>query len=501
MKYRIFLLFLCLMASLVIQDIHAAEKKVTFVHVNDVYELQPRHGLGGVAFLGSLLREYRKKDPQLVFTFGGDLLSPSLLSGWVQGQQMIEAMNGLGLSVAVPGNHEFDFGPENMLKQIGASQAVWLAANMGWITGEGMPGIKSHLVREINGIKVGFFGLITPDTAISSKPGRQVRFDPVLDTARKEVAELKSQGAMVIVALTHQFLSQDRQLAKEVKGIDLILGGHDHDPMALYEHGVLILKSGSDNQFMGVVELVAQEGQPGQPLIWRPSWQMRPVSGVAADPALSLIVEGWSKRLDESLGMPLLTVSIPFNSLEGEVRTQENSMGNMITDVMREAVGADVALFNGGGLRGNRVYPVGYVLTAKDILTEMPFGNVTVLLRLSGRDLLSVLESALGQVELGAGRFPQVSGLRVTYDPEQPAGKRVMEVRVGENLLELDRPYKVATTDYLFSGKDGYDALSRGQLLIDSSGATLVATQVKEWLLAHQEWKPRLEGRVVRRKP
>ncbi|MBF0125788.1 MAG: bifunctional metallophosphatase/5'-nucleotidase [Magnetococcales bacterium] len=500
MKHILYPLFGAMLTSFIHLTALADEKKLTFLHVNDVYELQPRNGLGGVAALGTLLRDYRQRDPQLVFTFGGDLLSPSSLSGLVRGKQMIEAMNGLGMMVAVPGNHEFDFGLENMIARLRESHAVWLASNMTLENGESVPGTRRQLMREMHGVKVGFFGLITPHTASTSKPGKRVRFEPVMEAARREVAELKAQGARVIVALTHLPLAEDRELAATVQGIDLILGGHDHDPAALYEQGVLILKSGSDNQFLGVAELTAVEEKTRNALRWHPSWQVRPVVGVEPDPAMNRLVERWQKTLDEALGAPLLTVATPFTTLEGEVRTRENVFANLLTDVMREALEADVALFNGGGLRGNRVYPEGYLFSARDILTELPFGNVGVLLEVSGQELLTTLENALSQAEGPSGRFPQVAGMRVVYDPEQPPGGRVREVRVGEAPLEPQRRYRVATTDYLASGKEGYDALAKGKVLIDASGATLVTNQLKEWLLAHKHWTPRLEGRVTRLK-
>ncbi len=495
MKYRLLAL---LTALLLLNPAHGAEKSLTFIHVNDVYELQPRQGLGGVAFLATLLKEYRLQDPQLAFTFGGDLLSPSWLSGMSKGSQMIEAMNALGLDVAVPGNHEFDFGAENMLKQIGASHATWLAANMSTPEGSPLPSIRRHLIREMNGVKVGFFGVITPQTATTSKPGNQVIFTPFLENSRKQVAELKAEGAQLIVALSHLLLSEDRQLAAEVKGIDLILGGHDHDPIAIYEQGVLIVKSGSDAQYISIVKLITHDDQPGKPLHWQRAWQVRPVADVVADPSVQSLVTRWQKGQDEALDISLSSVPTAFNSLQQEVRTRENALANLIADAMCQAVGAEVALFNGGGLRGNRNYPAGYAFTPRDILTELPFGNVTVLLEINGLDLLTTLESALSQVENAGGRFPHVAGMKVSYDPGRPAGQRVVSVQVGEAPLDLKKSYKLATTDYLASGKDGYAALLHGTLLIDASAATLLADQVKQWLLAHQDWQPRLDGRMTK---
>ncbi|MEO5377101.1 MAG: 5'-nucleotidase C-terminal domain-containing protein [Magnetococcus sp. DMHC-6] len=500
MKHKIKLLIIFIVLLFInYKTAFSEEIKITFVHANDVYELQPRNGMGGIASLQTVLQEYRRKDPQLIFTFGGDLLSPSLLSGMAHGKQMIEAMNALHLDLAVPGNHEFDFGPDNMIQQIGTSQAVWLTSNIKTTNGELLPGTKRNLIRKIHGVKVGFFAVTTPTTATSSKPGNGVQFAPALETARQQVADLKAQGAQLIVALTHLLLTEDRQLAAEVKGINLILGGHDHDPSALYEHGVLILKSGSDNQFVSRVELTTNDVQPDKPSRWYFSWSVQPVVGISADPAIQRIVDRWQKMQDDLLGGQLFKVSMPFDSLEGNVRTRENGFANMITDAMRFSVGADIALFNGGGLRGNRTYPADYSFTLKDVLTELPFGNVTVMVELQGRDLLAILENALSQVEHVAGRFPHISGMQVTYDPSKPVGQRVIAIQVNNAPLDLNRTYKVATTDYLASGKDGYDLLQKGKLLIDPSAATLVANHVKDWLLTHQNWTPQMEGRIIRK--
>ena len=118
---------------------------------------------------------------------------------------------------------------------------------------------------------------------------------------------------------------------------------------------------------------------------------------------------------------------------------------------------------NGGGIRGDRTYPADTVLTRKDILTELPFGNVTVLAEISGAGLLAALENGVSQVEDGAGRFPQVSGLSFTYDPARPAGSRIVAVAVGGAALDPARSYRLATNDYLLGGGDGYASLQAGQ--------------------------------------
>ena len=178
------------------------------------------------------------------------------------------------------------------------------------------------------------------------------------------------------------------------------------------------------------------------------------------------------------------------------MRTRESIFGNLIADAMRQAVGADVGFTNGGGIRGDRTYEAGTTLTRKDILTELPFGNVTVLMSLSGADLRAALENAVSRVEDKSGRFAQVSGMRFTYNPAQPKGSRILEVIVGGKPLDKNRTYTLATTDYLARGGDEYESLKKGKLIVDALGGTLMASQVIDYIAKLGTVAPKIEGRI-----
>jgi 2',3'-cyclic-nucleotide 2'-phosphodiesterase (5'-nucleotidase family) len=179
------------------------------------------------------------------------------------------------------------------------------------------------------------------------------------------------------------------------------------------------------------------------------------------------------------------------------VRTAETAMGNLIADAMHKAVGADVAITNGGGIRGDKQYTAGQDLTRKDVLTELPFGNKTVLEQVSGQQILEALENGVSQVEDGAGRFPQVSGLTVVYDPSQPKGKRIQSVMVGAKPLDPAATYKLATNDFMLGGGDGYTALAAGQVIINGGNAKLMANDVMALIHEAGTVSPAVEGRVV----
>ena len=477
---------------------HAAPTTITFLHVNDVYEIAPKRGKGGFAPLMTLLRRERAASENTVTTFGGDLFSPSVMSGLTQGAQMVEMMNAIGTDVAVVGNHEYDFGPEVASRNFAASAFPWLGANV--LGPDGMPagGLAATRVIERGGFRVGFFGVITPETDVLSAPGPDIAFASVIETARTAVAELKAQGAELIVALTHQPISRDRELAAKVGGIHLVLGGDDHVPIAFHEGRVPIFKAGYDAHYLGVVDLHLEwvERRGKRSLSVLPEWRLVTTAGVAPDPGVQALVDEHEAKLDEELAVVIGTTSVELDSRRASVRTGETNFGNLVAEAMRRGVGAEVGLTNGGGIRGDRTYEAGAELTRKDVLTELPFGNTVVLMELAGADLRAALENGVSRVEEGAGRFPQVAGLRLVFDPTAPAGSRVVEVDVGGAPLDPARDYTVATNDYMAGGGDGYASLGSGRLLIDASGATLMATMVMDYVAAKGTVAPAVDGRI-----
>src|SRR5690606_15717688 len=176
---------------------------VTLLHTNDAYELSPRAGRGGLAELATLLERERTNAEHSITTFGGDLISPSVLSGMTQGAQMIELYNLLGTDVAVLGNHEFDFGPEVAAERIAQSEFPWLGTNVLGPDGKPAVGAVDLHVMEVGGYRIGFFGLLAPETDVLSAPGPDITFAPLLETATAAIERLKADGADVIVALTH----------------------------------------------------------------------------------------------------------------------------------------------------------------------------------------------------------------------------------------------------------------------------------------------------------
>ena len=208
-----------------------------------------------------------------------------------------------------------------------------------------------------------------------------------------------------------------------MKGIHLILGGHDHIPIAFHEGGVPIFKAGYDAHYLGVVDLHVEwvERRGKKSLSVLPEWRLVTTAGVAPDPGVQALVDKYDAMLDEELGGHRAT-AVELDTRRSSVRTGETNFGNLVAEAMRRGVGAEVGLTNGGGIRGDRTYEAGSALTRKDVLTELPFGNTVVLMELAGADLRAALENGVSRVEDGAGRFPQIAGCASCTTRRRPRG-------------------------------------------------------------------------------
>ena len=482
----------------------AAPLTLTLVHVNDWDRMAGIDGAGGAARIAVVVAEERAgaeaEGGLAVATFGGDMISPSLLSGIDKGAHMIDLANAVGFDVAVLGNHEFDFGPDVLRQRLAESRSVWLAGNVS-MGGGGFPGTEATWMVERDGWRIGFLGLVTPETPVISSPGPDVAFAPVLEAGAALADALKAAGVDIVIALTHQGLGADLELLRTVDAIDVVLGGHDHLLVARHDGRQAVMKAGSQGRHVGVLTLTIDrvEGRGGVPrVVWTPGFRLRSTAGIAGDAALAAKVDGYQAHLDASLDVVIGETATELDTRGFLSGSGETAFGNLLADAMRLATGADMALSNGGGIRGDTVYPPGTRITRKMVLTELPFGNKTVVLRLTGAQVRQALENGVSRAEHGSGRFPQVSGLVFSFDAREPAGARVTGVTVGGVPLGDGKSYTLATNDFLARGGDGYAVFQAGEMLIDPASGTLMAGQLIDRIAAAGTVAPVIEGRITR---
>jgi 2',3'-cyclic-nucleotide 2'-phosphodiesterase (5'-nucleotidase family) len=464
---------------------------LTILHFNDDYQLSAMDGgkAGGLDRLAALVKQYRQHDRYTLLLFAGDLLSPSAESSVFRGRQLIDGLNRLGIDGAVFGNHEFDYGPAELQARVAESRFPWLATNTFAPGLRPFPGSRQYLLLPIAGVTIGIFGLTTPETATSSSPGATTFGDPIA-VGKAIVSILRRTGVQVIIALTHLSMSDDQRLLREIPDVDLVIGGHDHEPMTARVGGRLVAKAGVDARWLGVTQL-SLDGTRTATHTLAPITDKTP-----SDPAMAAAIQRYTDLLTMELDVVIGETLVPLDARSVIVRQQEAPLGNFIADAIRTAVQADLAIINGGGIRSDSVLAAGPV-RRKNVLAWLPFGNVVVKVAVRGAAIRESLENGVSQVEQLGGRFPHVSGLRFAFNPSRPAGSRVQEIRVGDAPLNEETIYTVATNDFMLRGGDGYGMLSKGDVLINTAGGPLMATVVVDAIRKNQPINPKPEGRIT----
>lgn len=448
---RSWLLWLFLVGWLYLAVAGSNAQELRILHINDWHgwaepspARQPDERLGGAAALAYQIKLRRQEKPSLLLA-AGDMLQGSVWANFTRGQASLALLQAMGVDAMVVGNHEFDFGLAVLEERLREARFPMLGANV-----QGVPGLLPLVIKKVAGVRLAIIGVVTPQTSILTtiQPPGQVRFLPPDLTVEKYLPQVRAQADLVVV-LSHLGLAADRHLAKRVKGIALIVGGHSHDRLDTPEvvGETLIVQAWEHGKTLGIVDL---EVQGGKIKAYRAWLQDIPAAG-PQDPVVQEMV-----AQQETAGHAALSqvVGQAAASLDGErVRWEETALGNWLADVARAATGADMAILNGGGIRSS--LPAGPI-RLRHLYELLPYENHLVTLEVPGRTLRQVLEHGLSALPRPAGRFLQVSGLQVQYDPTAAPGRRLVWVFVGGQPLAADRLYTLTTVDFLASGGDGY---------------------------------------------
>jgi 2',3'-cyclic-nucleotide 2'-phosphodiesterase (5'-nucleotidase family) len=475
----------------------AGKVAITFLLVNDFYGFSEKNGRGGFARLAGVVAAERARASHVVFCHAGDTFSPSLMSGFDQGAHIVEMTNMLAPDVFVPGNHEFDFGKEVYLRRVSESKFPYFAANLRAPDGAVLPGHRDRAIIEKGGVKLGFTGIALEKTPQVSSSG-DLAFAPELETLGVQARALRAEGADIVIAVTHTAMETDFAIQRS-RVVDVLLTGHDHDLRVVYDGRVAMVESGEDAQYVTAVDLVAEvsERDGRRSVSWRPNFRIIDTATVTPDAAMLAVVKRYEAELSKELDVTIGTTATAMDSRSAVVRGGEAAIGNLIADAIRASTGADVAITNGGGIRAGKQYAAGSALTRRDILSELPFGNATVMVEITGADLLAALENGLSDLENRGGRFPHVSGMKVVADSRAPKGARVVSVEVGGRPLDPLARYKVASNDFMLRGGDGYGALGRGRALVGVTDGKLMANEVMVFVRRAGTVSPVVEGRIV----
>ncbi|MDX2283909.1 MAG: bifunctional metallophosphatase/5'-nucleotidase [Bacteroidia bacterium] len=436
-----------------------ASPAAILLHINDVYEIAPleKGTVGGMARVAALEQALLREDPDTYTLLAGDFLSPSVIGTVkigeerVRGAQMVSVMNQAGVDLVCFGNHEFDLKAEELQKRLDESQFGWISGNVHRKTeagqvpflqrGQPLPRYQLYTVQDARG-RSRRIGVITV-CLDANQPGYVAYADPYASAA-EDFAALQPQ-ADAIVALTHLSIEEDRELARRLPGLALIMGGHEHEQHFERVGPVPIAKADANAKSAWVHRIAfTRQGQPAVT-----SEARRIDAQIPLEPRTDSLVKSWESRAYQAflaqgfrLDEPVAQIAVPLDGLEAHVRTQPTNLGQALAEAcFRSAGGADLALINSGSIRLDD-YLQGEI-TQFDIIRALPFGGKVLGVDMKGSLLRQVLDIGLG-ANRGAGGYLQTH--RVVR-----AGDTWV---IGGAALDDKRVYRVAIGDFLMTGQE-----------------------------------------------
>ena len=467
----------------------APDYQLRVLHVNDTHaniENAPRQI--------SAIKYQRTGNTNNLLLHAGDVFSGTLYFNEFKGLADLELMNLVEYDAFTFGNHEFDMGTETLLPFVQNAQFPFVSANVDFSEDSLMKGLQNNtyssrphngkiydgIIKNINGEKVGIFGLTTAETTSISSPG-DVKFDEYIASAKASVKSLKKQGVDKIIALTHIGYNDgggdnDLELANQVEGIDIIVGGHSHtqldEPVVVhkYKEPTIIVQANEYSKYLGELDVsfdkkgkvIAYEGE----LISIDAKNEDGSYVFAEDPAAAQILAKYKPVVDAKKKQVVGTTSVDLIGGNPAARTGETNLGNLIADGMLDKAksinpNTVIALQNGGGVRTTlKAGPI----TLADVMTVLPFSNALAIMEISGTELKAALEHSVSAAPNASGGFLQVAGMRFTYDSSKPIGTRIQSVEVllnGEYTPLVDAEnYFAATNIFTAKGGDGYSVFA-----------------------------------------
>jgi len=452
----------------VAEETHA-QVAVTILHTSEHHgAIQPiEHGsfagLGGVERRAALIKQVRQEVEHLLVVDSGDLLMGTAMSSVFRGEVDIAAMNLMGYDAVAVGNHDFDFGTRHLKRLRQEATFPFLCTN---VRPQDPDVCQRHVIKHLGPVRVGLIGLIGkknyPDT-FNRAVVREVEFVDPIEAAKQAVGELRER-VEILVAITHQDTEEDLALAKAVPGLDVLIGGHTEgfdglvppgqtNPVQgrveLTGVGPVFVKTHRQGRTLGRLDLLFHEKTI---MVAEP--RNLPVSAaVPSDPDMAKLVRDYAPRLDEQTNQVIGEAAHAFDGENRDIRTRETNLGNLLADLARQHAGTEIGLVNSGMIRSG--IPAGPV-TVKRLMGVLPFDSSLTSFTVTGATLQAALENSVSRLPQASGRFLQVSGVAVVFDPTAPSGSRITSVQVNGAPLNPARRYSVAADTFIAEGGDGY---------------------------------------------
>lgn len=424
-SFRLLRQFLAAIMLLVLVPSLHGQIKVTLIQVNDVYEIAGLNGgkLGNLARIAALKNQYAAKGPTLLF-MAGDFVSPSAMNKVeyegenIEGRQMVDIMNRIAVDAVCFGNHEFDIKEKFLLKRINESRFTWISTNAQHVANGDTsrfqrfeaPLPEYYFRTFVNGhdsIDIGMFGIVLP---FNKAP--YVAYENPENAARRAAAAIRPQ-CDVLIGLTHQNRGEDSLLARNVPGIDLILGGHEHEWMKFTSGKTLITKADA-NAKTAWVHTLSWKSSSGKLKI--KSKLVSIDEHIKPDPIVEIAVQNWMNICFDALRKSgfnpeevVLTTSQQLDGREGSVRNGSTLLTRLIADACQWfAPTVDAVMYNAGSIRVDDI--LSGTITQYDILRTLPFGGEMLEVTLTGADLIKALDTGT-TTNRGIGAYLQFTNL------------------------------------------------------------------------------------------
>ncbi len=441
-------------------------KELVILHFNDTHarvkSVEKEGVITAVGFdrIAQYKQDLLKTNKNVLMLDAGDTLHGQPIATLSRGENIVKILNLMGIDAFTPGNHDFNYGFARLQELEKTMNFPVISANATDKSGKEV--FKPYIVKEMDGFKVGIFGLSTPETAYKTNPKNveTLDFTDTVEAAKKSVEALKKENVNVIIALTHLGLDQGNdtsdKVANAVDGIDLIIDGHSHTTL---EEGrmvknTLIASVGEYNKAFGIVTLKIADGKVSEK-----SARLMPAAdtkNIAQNPEIVSLLAGIDKDLDEILSEKIGTSTVLLDGARENVRTKETNFGQLVADAMLDATNAEVALTNGGGIRAS--IEAGDI-TKNHIVTSFPFGNYLVTKEVKGKDIKAALEHGLSKYPEQNGGFPHTAGITFTFNTANPVGSRVSDLMIGNSPVDMEKSYLFVTNDFMAAGGDDYTML------------------------------------------
>ena len=468
------------------------EGLVIILHSNDV------HGnIMGYSQMAALRDAFESLGAEVILADAGDYSQGTPYVSTTKGADATEMMNAAGYDVATLGNHEFDYGYPQLKENLSKADFAVLCAN---ILKDGENAFQGNTIIEKDGVKIGFFGLDTPEAQTKANPALMQGLSfyaekELYACAQTQIDELRANGADIVVCLAHLGVDKESapnrstDLYANVTGLDFIIDGHSHTVMVEGANGEPIQSTGTAFEYVGMI-LIDSESKEilGNALV--------ELDGVAGDPTVAAAAQKIIDRVNAEYGEVFARSDVELNGDKAPGnRTEETNLGDLITDAMLWSLTEQnpgsitevdpdniISLTNGGGIRA---WIHQGDISKKDINTVLPFGNTVAVVYVTGAELLEALEASTFSTPGAVGAFPQVAGIDFTiftdkaYDAntdKYPGStyygphsiQRVVINSINGKPFDLNAKYAVITNNFVAAGGDTYYAFAAASSQFDT---------------------------------